>query len=183
MTTRELLESGGFTKALGGRNFDLIADAYDHATKDQKTGLVFQGDVGTGKTKAMSILFPDNVNVIRLCNPTMLKEIMPQTKIVEDEEISIWDFDDRDYVLDLGNEPIVSNYGVRIEAVSNFIIQFHHSFFTAGKYKGRLLITTNLQDDELLARYGSRIFDRLSEMCCFVKFSGHSNRKNQKVFK
>jgi hypothetical protein len=183
MTTAEKLERGGFLRKESQVNFDKLVKAYDHIQTLDKVGLVFQGEVGTGKTMAMMALFFEDNYTIRLSNPLNIKKILPQKFVQDDEEVLEWGFENENVFLDdLGNEGYHNDYGKKTEAACDYITQFHFEYFLKGKQKGRFLATTNLTDAQLIERYGQRVFDRLLEMCCFVKFEGGTKRKSQEVF-
>lgn len=189
MTTAERLTTKGFTKEVAGNNFDLIVQAYDYAMSEQKTGIVIQGDVGCGKTFAMKCLFEDTA-MMNLNNHLNLKFLQPHERTVQvhglDKDIENWWVvkDNEDIILDdLGNEQVKNEYGIKIEVVAGFVIQWYNSSFSRLDMSARLFATTNLTDDQLISRYGMRFFDRLSEMCSFVKFEGSSKRKTKRVFK
>ena len=185
MTTAEKLEQSGFKKEVAGKNFDLIVNAFDHITADKTTGLVIQGGVGTGKTMSVKILFPECARSVNLTNQASVYDLRPKKETDDDgKEYFIWGFLDGMTLLDdIGNERNINDYGKPIDAAGDFIIHWHTMFVCRKAFEGRLVITTNLDDGQLIERYGQRVYDRLKEMCCFVKFTGDSNRKVQKVFK
>jgi SpoVK/Ycf46/Vps4 family AAA+-type ATPase len=100
MTTAEKLEQGGFLRKESEINFEKVLKAFEHIQTNEKAGLLFQGDVGTGKTIAMKALFDSNCFVIRLANPIRIKMILPKKYIEEDEEVLYWGFENEDVFLD-----------------------------------------------------------------------------------
>lgn len=72
---------------------------------------------------------------------------------------------------DIGVEPVeVNTYGTKITPIVDIINE---------RYANQrcTIITTNLDEDGIRARYGDRIEDRLKEMCDKVSFSGESYRR------
>ena len=70
----------------------------------------------------------------------------------------------------IGAERTVNEYGVRIEAAGDFIVNYH------AYGAKRLFITTNLSAPEIDARYGGRVLSRLKDLCVPVRFTGKDKR-------
>ena len=64
----------------------------------------------------------------------------------------------------------VNDYGEKCEG-------FNLVNNAAERYNRPMLITTNLTEEQILARYGARTLDRLGHLCKTVKFTGESLRK------
>ena len=75
------------------------------------------------------------------------------------------------YLDDLGAELSGNDYGVRFEAVTQFISAYHV------RSKGSLFITTNLTGEEIDERYNGRILSRLKELCIPLHFKGKDKRR------
>ena len=71
---------------------------------------------------------------------------------------------------ELGVEMQLNDYGEKCEGF-NLVIN------AAERYNRPMFITTNLTEEQILARYGERTLDRLSHLCRTVRFSGESLRK------
>ena len=71
---------------------------------------------------------------------------------------------------ELGVEMQVNDYGEKCEGF-NLVIN------AAERYNRPMFITTNLTEEQILARYGERTLDRLGHLCKTVKFTGESLRK------
>ncbi|MBR1927378.1 MAG: hypothetical protein IJ840_06475 [Bacteroidales bacterium] len=71
---------------------------------------------------------------------------------------------------ELGVEMQMNDYGEKCEGF-NLVIN------AAERYNRPMFITTNLTEEQILARYGERTLDRLGHLCKMVKFSGESLRK------
>ena len=63
----------------------------------------------------------------------------------------------------------INDYGEKCEGF-NLVIN------AAERYNRPMFITTNLTEEQILARYGERTLDRLGHLCRMVKFSGESLR-------
>ncbi len=70
---------------------------------------------------------------------------------------------------ELGVEMQINDYGEKCEGF-NLVIN------AAERYNRPMFITTNLTEEQILARYGERTLDRLGHLCRMVKFSGESLR-------
>jgi DNA replication protein DnaC len=71
---------------------------------------------------------------------------------------------------DIGQENIINDYGTRVDAVEEAISHC--------ELKMKLIfLTSNLNEEQLLKRYGVRITDRLNRLCRIVVFKGKSLRK------
>lgn len=71
---------------------------------------------------------------------------------------------------ELGVEMQMNDYGEKCEGF-NLVIN------AAERYNRPMFITTNLTEEQILARYGERTLDRLGHLCKMVKFTGESLRK------
>lgn len=65
---------------------------------------------------------------------------------------------------DIGLEDNVKHFGSQLDPIV-YVIQRIYDINQIAEQKVRLLLTTNLNKDELVERYGIRIVDRLWEMC------------------
>jgi DNA replication protein DnaC len=65
---------------------------------------------------------------------------------------------------DIGIEDNVKHFGSQLDPIV-YAIQRIYDVNQTAEQKIRLLLTTNLNKDELVERYGIRIVDRLYEMC------------------
>ncbi|WP_064608670.1 AFG1/ZapE family ATPase [Streptobacillus moniliformis] len=150
-------------------------------------GLFLQGNAGVGKTYAVDCIYnalKEDYRVIKTNLGYMLdmvkenfsndkKGISKQklTKLLKKINLLILD--------DLGNEKI-TDWGYELV----FLI-----FNTLYEYNVSLIITTNLTSDNFMNFLGdisnsNKIFDRINEICKFVKFDGNSlrNNKNKEIF-
>lgn len=65
---------------------------------------------------------------------------------------------------DLGLEEEVKHYGNGLDPIS-YVIQRIYDINQTADQKIKLYITTNLNKDDLISKYGIRVVDRLWEMC------------------
>lgn len=65
---------------------------------------------------------------------------------------------------DLGIEEDVKHYGNQLDPIS-YVVQSIYDINQVAEQKIKLYITTNLDKNELIERYGVRVVDRLWEMC------------------
>jgi hypothetical protein len=178
------LEAGGFSKALAKSDYDTIIQAYTDTMQHEKLGMMFRGGVGSGKTMAMRLIAP-NAHFIDLADIGSQNVLQSYEEFVDGVSVERWwlIYNDNTVILDdLGNEPIKSNYGVKTESVSNFIMKWYSDVFKREGHFARLHVTTNLTRQQLVERYGIRVVDRLLEMVCTVNFANTSKRTPAKTY-
>lgn len=76
------------------------------------------------------------------------------------------------FIDDFGAENITKNYGNEIEPVAE-VIELRYSNQLPYRYTN---ISTNLTMDEILDRYGKRLYDRFYEMFNIIHYKGDSKR-------
>ena len=140
------------------------------------TSLLLQGTPGSGKTSLMNALyslyrFYYSSSTYR-CTAKMINDNY-QSKL--DKERSFYDeFKKADYLFldDLGTEPDkFKDYGVDYTPIPELLYERYE--------KQRItVISTNLPDSKLTARYGKRIMDRFAEMCQKIIFIAPSYRES-----
>jgi DNA replication protein DnaC len=143
------------------KSYDEIAS---WLTDNQGRGLLCMGNCGLGKTlicgKIIPIVLHHYHNLITSCyNATgiskQLDEILTK-KVV--------------YLDDVGTEDIANVYG-------NRRIPFAEITDMAEKQGNLLIITTNLNTNQISEKYGERVLDRLKAITKLVVISGKSLRK------
>ncbi len=180
--TEMILEEAGFKRDVAGEDFDLICRAFSTIASIPNMGLLLTGSVGSGKTFAVTAVVKGG-DLVRLTDKEDFLSLEPA--IDEDTGRTVWQHiqSGRDVILDdLGNEPVKSCYGVKIDVVADFILKWYTEKHERGG-KGRLYATTNLDAVQLTDRYGDRVTDRLFSMVCVVKLSGASKRRKPIVIK
>jgi len=165
-TQEELKEM--FIKAF--EHYDRTIDVYKHLDSydeiidwlsDTKgRGLMLMGECGLGKSTILNYVIPA---IFRTKTNKMLTSVpAKELKEIERSNASFIIIDD------LGTESIKNDYGTKIDAVADAISYAEDSSKT-------LLITTNLDAEDLTKRYDDRTLDRLRK-CKVVVIKGKSFR-------
>lgn len=146
---------------------------------NQKFGMIFLGLCGNGKT-TMLYAFQQSVNYL---NRNNLFEDSSQVgiQIMDAKEIAGIAKDVKEFrtiknrpmlaIEDMGREPTeVLDYGNILNPVIDLIeYRYDAQLFT--------IITTNLNPEEIRAKYGARVADRFNEMLEKIVFKNKSYRK------
>ena len=157
-----------FVKAF--KHYDRTIDVYDHLdsydevidwlSDNKGRGLMLMGDCGLGKSTILNYVIPA---IFRTKTNKMLTSVpAKELKEIERSDASFIIIDD------LGTESIKNDYGTKIDAVADAISYAEDSSKT-------LLITTNLDAEDLKKRYDERTLDRLRK-CKVVVIKGKSFR-------
>lgn len=148
---------------------------------DLKKGIFLLGGVGTGKSLIFKV-FKEYTKTVLRCNSYLnfsSKQIIDNVNVNGIEYLSSINFVNNNpttiYIDDIasGNE-IVTNYGTKINVIES-LLGLRYDIFS--KYKKLTHLSSNIYPKELKEIYGSRITDRLKEMCNIVELSGDSFRK------
>jgi len=165
-TKEELKEM--FIKAF--KHYDRTIDVYKHLPEydeiidwlsDTKgRGLMLMGECGLGKSTILNYVIPA---IFRTKTNKSMKSIPAK-------ELGAIERSDASFIIidDLGTESIKNDYGTKIDAVADAISYAEDSSKT-------LLITTNLDAEDLTKRYDERTLDRLRK-CKVVVIKGKSFR-------
>ena len=130
----------------------------------QGYSLLLTGGVGTGKTFFFQSLGKD-LHIISLVGLSGWK--------LEDIETMLLNNQERDVVFDdMGAEPPMSDYGVKQEIVPLILEKRYY-------LRRRTHFTTNLNAEQIQARYGVRVIDRIYGMTFPLTFTGESRRDCQ----
>jgi chromosomal replication initiation ATPase DnaA len=78
------------------------------------------------------------------------------------------------YLDDVGQEGICVSYGERVEVLDGVLCALYDSWYTHGT--PLVYMTSNLNPEQMDARYGRRITDRLRDMCYTIEIKGPSRR-------
>jgi len=158
-----------FIKAF--KHYDRTIDTYKHLPaydeiidwlEDTKgRGLMLMGECGLGKSTILNYVIPA---IFRTKTNKSLKSVSAKDLGVIEKSITTFIIID-----DLGTESIKNDYGTKIDAVADAISYAEDSSKT-------LLITTNLNVDDLRKRYDDRTLDRLRK-CKVIIIKGESFRK------
>ena len=142
-------------------------------------GLLLMGSCGRGKSVIASgvipVLFRMKGKYLRPVHAQdMTKPTPQQPYLAYGQRPETWlDYLQRcpfPIIDELGVEMQVNDYGEKREGF-NLVIN------AAERYNRPMFITTNLTEEQILARYGERTLDRLGHLCKTVKFTGESLRK------
>lgn len=134
--------------------------------------LLLMGKVGSGKTTMAYAVcdtvdfLNDNINPYRCVSSSRL------TKLYGDsyETFSDYMMRKRLFIDDLGAEnTILKNYGNDSVPMAEVIYKRYNLMLPT-------IIATNLSEDEIIARYGERVFDRIRECYSVIKFNNKSLR-------
>jgi DNA replication protein DnaC len=142
---------------------------------DEGRGLWFYGSVGTGKTTLAMIVSRAALDAGRSVAiyslPRLLAEI--RATFESDSEGSYVDFLDRLAAVDLLH---VDDVGA--ERTSDWVLEQLYAIVNARYEEERsVIITTNLERDELVEQIRERTVSRLEEMCTLVPLYGEDARR------
>ncbi|REE83017.1 DNA replication protein DnaC [Lutibacter oceani] len=154
-----------------------IQDHYSCAQMgiDTNKGILLSGPVGCGKTSLMQLL-------LHLAPHKTNYEIIPTRNIVFSFNASGFEVlekynDPKNYCFDdLGVEPTGCHYTKECNVMGEILLS-RYDLFKAKNTKTH--ITTNLNAEELEARYGSRVRSRLREMFNLISFDSSTTDKRK----
>ena len=172
-----LLEANGFKREIAGTDFDKAVKAFRLAETHQR-GILVLGEPGAGKTLLLKTL-----HAIRRKELSRFVYTKGKHALEWLWESSDFYMTDDIYLDEIGAEEIYHDYGNVCDVVGDFIQRFH----ARHEPKARFFGTTNLgltkgldgtnDGPSIQLKYGSRVVDRLLEMCVVVKFDGKSKRE------
>lgn len=125
----------------------------------QGKGLLLGGDNGRGKSAILGGVIP----LIFLAKFNKIVNTMPATELHKVKAKWCISIDD------VGTEPIVNDYGTKIDAVQLAVSHAEDRIKL-------LFISSNLDKNDLINRYGIRVWDRIRRLCKPVIFRGESLR-------
>lgn len=165
-TISRALEANGWKRSVAGDvDFDKAVRGIKVAMENNR-GILLVGNAGVGKTALLKVIHK------------ILKGEISQFVYCKDENALGWMKNSKDfylkrsvYVDDIGSEDVIKSYGNTTDVVGDFIQTYYD------KGHGRFFGSTNLRSAELNNKYGTRVTDRLFEMCVCVVFEGKSKRK------
>ena len=139
-----------------------------------RSGLLFQGTTGSGKTTLMYAMYGLYKQLASPVIYVTADDLYSHFKRQLEKEASRYEELLRAKYLfldELGSEPErCQSYGTDYTPVQNLI---------SYRYDRKLptIVTTNIADDKILDRYGPRMMDRINEMFSILRFKGDSYRK------
>lgn len=134
-------------------------------------GLIIRSAAGVGKTDTFLLAANNGINPVCALN---LKQVELEIKSWGKLETKL--FQQKIQLLDdVGTETTpIKYFGTPINWFSDFIENY---YAMAKNDFNRVVITTNLNDRQILEKYGFRVFDRIKEMFNIVDIEGVSLRK------
>lgn len=158
---------------------NMVTYFFGHGEYPADKGLLIVGSIGSGKSLFIRIM-QQTLNrytgqSFRLFSAVEVEQAIRQASEVE-KSIDYSFYDHGDVVFDdLGAEQEVSViFGNRVNVMAEIIQRRYNRFQTQGI---KTHFTTNLSPDELKARYGYRVYDRMVEMTTGIIFNWKSFRK------
>lgn len=142
------------------KGYEKIASWLDN---NKSRGLIVNGTCGLGKTLICSKVIPILINFYCKKIVTVVDAQAMNEKLDSLKRCKLLMIDD------VGTENEAVSYGNRRQAFAEIVDN-------AEKHGNLLIITTNLSGEEIIAKYGVRVGDRLSAITCHVAISGKSMR-------
>lgn len=179
----DYLTSCGYSQNANPRLFEVLCRlGASFIEKTSKKGLIIKGDCGVGKTFGLLLLAKKfNWGFVTVKEVEGFYKTQPPYTAWENY-CRAYDFFENPSTLvidDLGIEdyPFIY-YGQQANPIAELLeIRYRMSFLRDAT---RTIITTNLTDSEILARYGYRVYDRIDEMFTVIEVKGESQRKHIK---
>lgn len=156
------------------RKIPLVVDWFQG--KHNRSMLILQGALGTGKTTLLvainTLLRYANASKYFVTAPVFYDSFIND---LEQRSCMYNEYSNTCFLLldELGTEPFDCKYYGSIYKPLELLLM--------NRYVKQLptIITTNLTDNELALRYGSRVYDRIQEISTVLRFSAESYRNNQ----
>lgn len=162
--------------------FESYKKTFEIISKNNKGCLVI-GGIGAGKSammQVMQILFRDSDRRFKWVTASELKDMAEEMTTGQIKQIYGYDMKKDLYIDDIGFTLDVKRFGNTINIISELIMERYELFIATG-IKTHLSSNLLIKGDENAATieklFGSRILDRMKEMCEIVTFNGTSLRK------
>lgn len=135
----------------------------DWMTDTKGKGLILVGDCGRGKSSILTGVIPVifNIRFRKLIKPIQATNLTSEKNLFETYFYCIDD---------VGTESVKNNYGEKSEVFASVMDD-------AERFIKPVFISTNLNGQQMIDRYGKRTLDRITRLCRVVKFKGESFRK------
>ena len=181
--SRILGNAGWDGRTAGKANTAAIRQAWEMMQANPRAGLHIVGNNGIGKTMLARAMFPRYEQWLDMYRAGISAEVALHYSMSDPADVARlrgWEPDGygqrRENVVldDLGTEEVVVEYGQRVDVAAAFISRWY-VWWQRGRV-GRMILTTNLPGDGIVGRYGTRIADRLREMCVILGLEGASRR-------
>lgn len=143
-------------------------------TRDLENGVFIYGSVGAGKTHLMVSMIREMIEQKTATFDEIL--FMPILELLERVKVS-WETGERSPIERLKRIPVLFIDDLGMEVVKDWAFQIFLNIVTY-RYNADLplYISSNLNERELLDRYGSAVFSRLAQMCTIVKLDAENYR-------
>ena len=172
-----MLERNGFLSKIAGSDFDKAVRAVQLATYSGR-GIFVIGEPGVGKTRLLATLHRhyrrEISRFVYLKHEFALDWLWNSSAFYSSDDV---------FIDEIGSEEIYRDYGNVCDVVGDFIQRYHarHAddtrFFGASNLGLTKGLDGNSDGPSLLLKYGSRVVDRILELCVVVKFDGKSKRE------
>jgi DNA replication protein DnaC len=161
-------------------NFEVLENnraAYETSLKcaqDLERGAFIHGSVGAGKTHLLVSVVRSMIEN-RIADPEQMRFI-PMLELLEQVKRS-WDSGERDPVERLKRIDVLLIDDLGMEIVRDWAFQIFLNIITY-RYNNELptYLSSNLNEVELLERYGSAVMSRIAQMCEIVKLEAGNYR-------
>jgi len=144
------------------------------ATAQEKhRGILVNGECGVGKTTfcdAAALILAEGNSIY----PVYLSDHESAMNLTRSDELTraLGGFVSLD---DMGAENLYNDYGIRRDYVGEFISAYHGAWSSI-KWGPVMVVSTNLSASKLLARYDSRVVERLMQITVAWTMPGESKR-------
>lgn len=176
----------GFSLEAYGKGRENVVKALEAMDADEGCGLVVSGPVGCGKTTLCDAIAAGRGWWVRRMTEGEGRGWFAKYggeigEVAGKRQGDEWAALPKSvYLDDVGQEPPLNVYGVRSEPVGDFVVALGEAYRT-GRWRKRLVATTNLDLRGLVDRYGSRFMDRVAEMCVILYLRNGSLRRGRGV--
>lgn len=145
-----------------------------NSSSDLESGLFLHGSVGSGKTHLLVSIVRSMIEN-RVADPDQIRFI-PMLDLLERVKRS-WDLGERDPVEKLKRIEVLFIDDLGMEIVRDWAFQIFLNVITY-RYNNELptYLSSNLNESELLERYGSAVMSRIAQMCQVVKLEAANYR-------
>jgi len=179
-------------KKIYGQNFSLKDEklyqsykkVYETLISDKKKGVCLVGGVGIGKSalmKTLQVLLKDTERRFKWVNGYELKDLSETETIGEIKANYGASLNCDLYIDDIGFAVDVKRYGNTVNIISDIIMERYDLFVNTGfrtHFSTNLLVSSSDFNVPTIEKiYGSRVLDRIKQMCTLVKWNSESLRK------
>ncbi len=149
--------------------------SYGETSLNRRKGLLIRGSIGVGKTSTLRLIqkwLPQDEKF--MYNPA--NDIVSLFNASGDDALTVYKKKKQRLFDDIGAEDIGKYYGNSVEIFEKIIYQRYDIFRDE---QIRTHLTTNLNNEQLKAKYGERAYDRLKEMINTVNWNGAESKRGK----